>query len=215
MTLEGPEYPTRTGNKAQSLVILLHGLGADGNDLIELAPHLSQSLPNTYFVAPNAPFPCDMAPFGRQWFSLQNREEAALLREVEKAAPIVSDYVEGVGRRFDVPLSRIALVGFSQGSMMSLHVAPRLQEAVAGVLAYSGALVAPSRLKAEKRSNPPICLVHGEADSVVPFFAFQEAMKALQDAGMQVEGYSREGLEHGIDPAGLAIGEKFLEKHLV
>ena len=134
LTLEGPGQPPRAGGKPKSLVVLLHGLGADGNDLISLAPYWAPLLPSTEFVSPNAPFPCDMAPYGFQWFSFQDRTPAAVLAGIRAAAPFLDTFLDEVLAARGLDESRLALVGFSQGTMMSLHVGLRRAKPVAGSL---------------------------------------------------------------------------------
>jgi phospholipase/carboxylesterase len=210
--LKGPERAPISGNKAKQLVIFLHGLGADGNDLISLADFFSEAMPDAHFVSPDAPYPCDMAPFGKQWFSLQERSEEKILQGVQSAEPILNAYIDMKKKELGLDDKDVYLVGFSQGTMLSLHTALRRPKALGGVLGYSGALVAPHLLKDELKSQPPLCLIHGEADEVVPFDAFNSAMSVLQKQGVMVHGYSQEGLGHGIDPAGMQIGIKFLKK---
>lgn len=209
--LDGP----RAGaNKPDSLVVLLHGLGADGNDLISLAPLWSRFLPRTHFVSPHAPFPCDMAPYGRQWFSLQDRTPERVVAGVAAAAPILDGFLDAELERFGLPPERLALVGFSQGTMMSLYVAPRREIAIAGVLGYSGALVDAAQFGSAVRSRPPVLLVHGTADPIVPFERMAQAATALGDAGMAVETLACPGLPHSIDEAGLQAGAEFLRNRL-
>lgn len=208
--LSGPEVPPVSGNKAKQLVILLHGLGADGDDLAGLSLHFAEILPDAHFVSLNAPFKCDMAPFGLQWFSLLDRTEEAVLRGVKIAEPILNNYIDDKKAELGLEDKDIALIGFSQGTMLSLHTALRREKPLGAVLGYSGALVAPHLLKDELKSRPEICLIHGEADDVVPFDAFSQAMSVLQKLGIAAHGYSREGLGHGIDPAGIEIGRFFL-----
>lgn len=210
MHLIGPEQKPKSGGKAKQLVILLHGLGADGNDLFGLVPYFADKLPDAYFISPDAPFPCDMAPFGRQWFSLLSREEDYILDGIKTAAPILNNFIEEKKKELNLEDKDIALIGFSQGTMLSLYTSLRREKPLAAVLGYSGALVAPHLLKDEIKSLPKICLVHGEDDEIVPFDAFREAMDVLQKQRISVQGYSRGGLGHGIDPAGLQIGVKFL-----
>lgn len=206
--LDGPRFGPAAGGGADSLVVLLHGLGADGNDLIELAPILGQHLPQTAFVSPNAPFPCDMAPFGRQWFSLQDRAQSMILAGVRAAAPILDAFLDAELARLGLAGDRLALLGFSQGTMMSLHVAPRRETACAAVVGFSGALVGADELAAEVRSKPPVLLIHGDADPVVPFQAMEAARRALSAVGIAVDTERRPGLPHSIDQQGLvrAIG---------
>ncbi|MEM7224864.1 MAG: dienelactone hydrolase family protein [Pseudomonadota bacterium] len=212
--LDGPRAGPAAGGTADSLVVLLHGLGADGNDLIGLAPDLGRLLPTTAFVSPNAPFPCDMAPFGRQWFSLQDRAPQALLAGARLAAPILDGFIDDELARHGLGDERLALLGFSQGTMMSLYVALRRAKPAACVLGYSGALIGAETLTAEIKSRPPVLLVHGEADEVVPFTAMAAAERALAAAEVPVAAERRPGLGHGIDPEGLRRGAAFLVEHL-
>jgi phospholipase/carboxylesterase len=213
ITLSGPEQQAKSGN-AKQLVILLHGLGADGSDLFGLVPYFADVLPDAHFIAPNAPFPCDLSPYGRQWFSLQIREEKAISDGLKIAEPILNNFIDSKLKELKLEDDKLGIIGFSQGTMLSLHTILRREKEIAGLLGYSGALVAPHLLKDELKSKPPICLVHGEDDQIVPFDAFTQAVSVLQKQGIQVHGYSREGLGHGIDPAGIQIGRKFLKEVL-
>jgi phospholipase/carboxylesterase len=208
--LDGPRFGPAAGGKPDSLVILLHGLGADGDDLIGLAPHWAQALPNTVFVSPHAPFPCDMAPYGRQWFSLQDRAPGMILAGVQAAAPILNEFIATELKAHGLTDERLALVGFSQGTMMSLYVALRRERPVAGIVGYSGALVGADLLASEVRSRPPVLLIHGDADPVVPFQAMEAAARALKAIGVPVTTERRPGLPHSIDEVGLAKGGRFL-----
>ena len=212
--LEGPEYAPAAGGAPKKIVLLLHGLGADGDDLIGLAPHIAPALPDAVFISPHAPFPCDMAPYGYQWFSLQDRDPHAILSGVQAAAQILDAYITQLLQRFGLPESDLALVGFSQGTMMSLYTAPRRAKPAAGVLGYSGRLVGEHLLAAEAKSRPPILLVHGDADEVLPVQASQAAKTALAAQGFPVELHIRPGLPHSIDEQGLLLGMRFLQKVL-
>lgn len=207
--LSGPRVAPKSG-VAQQLVVLLHGVGADGEDLINLAPALAQFLPNAVFVAPNGPEPCDMAPFGYQWFSLQDRRPEALLRGVQVTAPLVDAFLDEELARHNLDARRLALVGFSQGTMLSLHVAPRRPLPMAAVLGFSGALLGAESLQAEAVSRPPMFLIHGDADEIVPIGALAAAVAGLQSADIPVRFEIRPGLPHGIDPEGIAHGGAFL-----
>lgn len=212
--LDGPRRPPRRPGPPRHLVVLLHGVGADGADLIGLAPALAEPLPEAAFAAPDAPEPCDMAPFGRQWFSLQDRSPAALLAGARRAAPTLDAFLDAELERHGLTDDALALVGFSQGAMTALYAAARRPRACAGVVGYSGALVGVETLTAEATAKPPILLVHGEADEVVPFMALGHAVRGLRAAGFDVEGHARPGLAHGIDPEGLALGAAFLRRVL-
>ncbi|HYE48408.1 MAG TPA: prolyl oligopeptidase family serine peptidase [Azospirillaceae bacterium] len=208
--LDGPALAPAAGGPARQLVVLLHGVGADGRDLLSLGQEWREMLPHAAFAAPNAPFPCDMAPYGFQWFSLQDRSLPRMLAGIQAAAPILTRYLEAQRAAHGLPWSKVALAGFSQGTMMSLHVAPRLAEPVAGVLGYSGAMLGPELLASEVRSRPPVLLVHGDADEVVPPQATPMAATALTRAGFQVEAVMRPGLGHWLDAEGIAAGGRFL-----
>lgn len=209
------EHKPESGAAAKSLVILLHGLGADGGDLIGLAPHWAGDLPDTVFVSPDAPFRCDMSPFGYQWFSLQEWTPESILRGVEHAAPILDSFISQQQEKYGIAEEKTALVGFSQGTMMSLYVAPRRAKAMAGVLGYSGALVGADGLhENEEIYRIPIHLIHGTADEVIPAQAFHAAMKVLEEEGFPVTGTLSPGLAHGIDAQGVMEGGRFLKKIL-
>jgi phospholipase/carboxylesterase len=208
--LLGPRFGPKAGGAARQLVVLLHGVGADGADLIGLAPAWATALPHAAFVAPDAPEPCDMAPYGRQWFSLQDRSPARLAAEVRRAAPVLDDFLEAELARLGLGADALALAGFSQGAMMGLFTGLRRPHAPAAILAYSGALAAPEMLAVEIKSRPPVLVVHGEADDIVPVAAGRAAEQALRAAGVPVEALYCPGLAHGIDEPGLAAGLRVL-----
>jgi phospholipase/carboxylesterase len=214
LALDGPRHGPACGRAPRALVVLLHGLGADGGDLIGLAPHWARHLPQAAFVAPDAPFPCDMAPYGRQWFSLQEDSPERMLASIRAAAGMLDAFLDAELTRTGLAEGAVALVGFSQGTMMALHVGPRRAGALAGILGYSGALLAPRALAEEARTRPPVLLVHGDADPVVPAAAMSQAAAGLAAAGIAAETVLRPGLAHAIDPEGLALGAAFLARHL-
>lgn len=213
-TLSGPRRAPRTGGKPAKLVVLLHGVGADGNDLISLADSWAPLLPTAEFLSPDGPQPCDMAPFGRQWFSLQNRTAPAMLAGIRATAPILDTFLDQALAERGLTDADLALVGFSQGTMMSLYVGPRRPHRLAGILGYSGALLGADNLPADARSRPPVQLVHGDADPIVPFEAMAHAEAGLVRAGIEVATAARPGLPHGIDPGGLEVGAAFLRSVL-
>jgi phospholipase/carboxylesterase len=202
--------PPRAGGAPRQPVVLLHGVGADGADLIHLAPAMAALLPGAAFVAPNAPEPCDMAPFGYQWFSLRDRRPDALLLGVQAVAPLIDAFLDAELERDGLADHQLALVGFSQGAMAALYLAPRRPRAPAGVLGYSGALIGGERLPQEATSRPPVFLVHGDADEVVPAHAMYAAVAGLQAEGIPVQWSLRRGLPHGIDPDSVTHGAAFL-----
>lgn len=209
-TLDGPSLPPAAGGAPKRLVVLLHGYGADGNDLIGLAPSLAPLLPEAAFLSPHAPFPCEAMPFGRQWFGFQGRTQDEVLDGVRKAAAILDQYLTELLADKKMDESQLALLGFSQGAMMSLYVSLRRAKPVAAVVAYSGRLFAPESLGTALRARPKILLVHGDEDEVVPPDALPQAYAALRQAKVPVEQMLRPGLGHGIDGEGLVRGGAFL-----
>ena len=196
-----------------SMVILLHGLGSNGQDLISLAPYFAAQLPETVFVSPDAPLVCDMVPPGYpdsyQWFSLQDRDPDKVLAGVQAAAPILEAFIAEQLEKYSLSADKLALCGFSQGTMMSLYVGPRYQGKIAGVLGYSGAMVG------EVGQNAiPVHLIHGEADDVVPVGAYHHAREVLEQKGFDVGGHTTPNLAHSIDEMGIQSGAKFLKSIL-
>lgn len=212
--LTGPSTGPAAGGPPEQVIVLLHGVGADGSDLLGLAPSLAQRLPHAAFHAPDAPFPCDMAPYGRQWFSLQDRSPTRMLAGIRTAAPILDAFIDQLLERYALPASKLALLGFSQGTMMALHVAPRRDRALGAVLGFSGALMDYGSLVRETRSRPPMMLVHGDMDEIVPVEATVAAAQALQAVEVPVQWIIRPGLPHSIDPQGLEEGVRFLASML-
>jgi phospholipase/carboxylesterase len=209
--LSGPSHPPASGGKPSRLVILLHGLGADGNDLIGLAPYWAPLLPEAEFLSPNAPFPCDMSPSGYQWFSSQDRSPVAVLAGVRAAAPILDAFIDDALAARGLGDGDLALVGFSQGTMMSLFVGLRRAQPVAGIVGFSGRLLAPELLANELRSRPRTLLVHGTEDPLVPYASLAAAETTLTAAGVPVETLTCPGIGHSIDEAGLQRAGHFLK----
>jgi len=211
--LDGPRLAPAGGGPARSLVVLLHGFGADGNDLIGLADYWAASLPDTAFVAPHAPQPCGMAPAGRQWFALTMRDPSEYLRGVNAAAPDLNAFLDAELQRHSLMPDRLALVGFSQGTMMALHVGLRRAAAPACIVGFSGLLAGADDLR-PGADAPPVVLVHGDQDEVLPIGFMFEGASALSEAGIAVEWHVSPGIGHGIDQNGLSIGGDFLQRHL-
>ncbi len=199
----------------KQMVIMLHGVGSNGRDLISLAPYLAQYIPDAVFISPDAPFPCDMVPPGYpdsyQWFSLQDRDPHVMLGGVKNVFPLVEEFITAQAERHNISLENVALLGFSQGTMTSLHVAPRLKDKIAGVLGYSGALLWDVEEDESKLHKMPICLIHGEADDVVPVASWRYAKQTLSQHGFDVSGHTSAGLTHSIDEKGISAGGEFLK----
>jgi phospholipase/carboxylesterase len=212
VALDGPRFGPKAGGAPRQLVMLLHGVGADGSDQIGLAPAWSEALPHAAFVAPDAPFPCDMAPYGLQWFGVEDRDPQRLAAGVRAVAPSVEAFLRSELDRLGLPPSALALMGFSQGAMTALFTGLRGAVTPATILAYSGALLAPESLALEIRARPPVLIVHGEADEVVPVWASRMSEAALRALGVPVESLYAPALGHGIDGAGIAAGAEALRR---
>lgn len=210
--LSGPSWGPASKGAPRQLVVLCHGVGADGHDLIDLAPGWSRALPDAVFIAPDAPEPYDGAPMGRQWFSLADRTPSVLQEGARRAAPALVRFVDGRLDRLGLARDACALVGFSQGAMMVLHAGLRRTPPPRAVLAYSGALLATPDLASEVAGKPPVLLVHGRDDEVVPFECGPAAERVLHGLGVPVQTVWCEGLGHGIDDAGLSAGALFLQR---
>jgi phospholipase/carboxylesterase len=213
--LEGPSLAALSCGKAAWLVVLLHGVGGDGNDLIDLALNWQPIIPKAEFLALHAPFPFDQAPTGRQWFSIADRNPDKVRDGISAAAAILDPWLDELLAKRRLDPSHLALVGFSQGAMTALHVGLRRNKKIAGIVSFSGALVAPQTLGTEICSRPPVLLVHGEADDVVPFAAMAEAKTALAAAEVPVKALRRRGLGHTIDDDGVIAAGDFLAANLV
>ncbi len=214
--LNGPRIEPKSG-QAKQLVVFLHGYGADGNDLIEIGRQWRALLPDAAFVSPHAPEPCGLSSMGRQWFALTMRDPDERWRGVVKARPILDAFLDAELAKYGLDESRLALVGFSQGTMMALHVGLRRKRAPAAILGYSGVLVGPEQLseataKDASGAPPPILLIHGDQDQLIPFDALFESGEALAKANIPCQWHLSLGIAHGIDHAGLRHGGLFLAK---
>lgn len=212
--IDGPRLAPKSGEAPQKLVVFLHGYGADGNDLIGLGEAWAQLLPDALFVSPHAPEPCGGAPFGRQWFELTFRDPGERWRGVNKAAPVLNAFLDRELAAHGLGDTDLALVGFSQGTMMALHVGLRRSAAPGAILGYSGMLAGVEHLEAEKTTAPPVMLIHGDRDEVIPVQALLQAAQALGRAQIPVEWHVSEGIGHGIAPDGLELGARFVARAL-
>jgi phospholipase/carboxylesterase len=216
--LDGPRLEPRSG-AARQLVVFLHGYGADGNDLIDIGRAWQGLMPQAAFVSPHAPEPCGQAPAGRQWFPLTFRDPNERWTGVNKAAPVLERFLDAELKRRSLPPSALALVGFSQGTMMALHVGLRRAVAPVAIVGYSGLLAVPPDANAEKfaaevTSRPPVLLVHGDQDDLIPAQALFHAASGLASLGVPVEWHLSAGIGHGIDQEGLRHGGEFLARRL-
>jgi phospholipase/carboxylesterase len=210
--LTGPSFGPAAGGAPEQMVILAHGVGADGQDLIGLAPIFAQALPNAFFISPDAPYPCDFAPFGRQWFSIGDRTAETMMAGVRASAPIYDAFITHQLAATGLAEDKLVLLGFSQGTMMSLHVGLRRDRPVAGILGYSGRLLAPEVLPAEIKVRPPVSLFHGDMDPLIPVDDMAQAAAGLEAAGVSVETHVCRGLPHGINQEGIDGGTAFLRR---
>ena len=200
-----------------ALVVFLHGYGADGRDLLGLADPLAPHMPDVAFVAPDAPDRCTNNPMGFQWAPipwLDGSSEADAAAAFAASIADVNAMVDGLLDEHGLAPDRLVLFGFSQGSMISLHVAPRRPVPIGGVVGMSGRLLVPERLAAETVSRPPILLVHGDADDVVPFASMKDAGEALTAAEFKVYAHVMKGTGHGIAPDGLSVALAFMRDQL-
>ncbi len=213
-SLTGPSSAPANGAAPTSLVILLHGYGSNGADLIGLVPYWRAALPDTLFVSPNAPQPCAGSVGGYQWWPLDSLAPSARAAGVRVSAPALNAFIDEQLAATGLSEDRLVLVGFSQGTMMSLHVGPRRKTQIAGIVGYSGMLADPDALAAEVKTKPPVLLVHGDADQVLPVASLHDAERRLKVLGFEVASHVSRGLTHSIDEAGLTLGAKFLVDHL-
>jgi len=214
--LDGPRIEPRSG-RARQLVVFLHGYGADGNDLIEIGRAWQGLLPDAAFVSPHAPRACGQAPTGREWFPLTFRNPDERWTGVNQAAPALENFLDTELKRRNLPPAALALVGFSQGTMMALHVGLRRSVPPAAIVGYSGMLVVPEDIEAnvfaaDIRSRPPVLLIHGDADELIPVQALLHAAQGLAALDVPAEWHIAAGIGHGIDQEGLRQGGEFLSK---
>lgn len=214
--LSGPMLAPANGQAPDSAVVLLHGYGSDGHDLIGLAPHWQGLLPGALFVSPHAPEPAAMTGFGHQWFAIDWSGDRLASRQtgVMQARPVLTEFLNDLWSQTGVTPERTLLVGFSQGAMMALHVGLSLPEdqTPMGIIGFSGALLPPDGFEGPGLARPPICLVHGDSDDVVNPQNSEDANRLLNQAGLDVHYHVSPGTAHGIAPDGLAIATEFIER---
>ena len=211
-TIDGPRLAPESG-KPDALVVLLHGYGANGNDLYDIAESWAPFLPNVAFVSPHAPEACPMVPGGRQWFPLTMRNDEERWTGVVAGRPGLDAFIDAELERTGVAADRLVLVGFSQGTMMALHVGLRRKVAPALIVGYSGYLAGAEHL-GEISAKPKVLLVHGTADQVLPVESSRVAAAALTAAGLPVSLHLSPGLGHGIDRMGLVLGLRTIAEAL-
>ncbi|HUG62724.1 MAG TPA: phospholipase [Methylomirabilota bacterium] len=202
--LDGPRIPAI--GQAKGLVVFLHGYGADGNDLIDIGRAWQPHLPGVAFASPHAPEPCGMSPAGRQWFPLTMRDEHERWRGTSGAAPVLDAFLDAERDRVGVPDERIVLVGFSQGTMMALHVGLRRRRGPAAIVGFSGHITGGPEMLAEATARPRITMIHGDRDEVLPIDLMFVAVTMLGAAGIPATFHISPGLGHGIDQRGLMLG---------
>ena len=212
--LKYEEFPNQD-IKTNSLVVLLHGIGADAFDLIPLAKHWSITLKKTKFYSLHAPYLYNLAPSGRQWFNLEDRDQTRILKEIDLVKPIVFTFLKKKLKDHNLNYKDLILVGFSQGTMIVLNLALTIKEEVRGVLGYSGGVILTKSGKIEINSKPKVCLVHGKEDEVVPKKMMEATEIVLKDSNIDVNTHLIENLGHSINQEGLEIGQNFLVKYLL
>jgi phospholipase/carboxylesterase len=213
--VNGKSLQPRTGGPPRQLVVLLHGYGSSGADMIALAPHWQEALPDALFLAPNAPQRCGLMGAGYQWWGLTGFAPSALAAGAAAAAPAVDAFIDKKLEQYGLTEADLALIGFSQGTMMALHVGLRRARTVAAVVGYSGMLTSVADLAQHDRPHPPVLLVHGSADPVVPVGALSLAESELKRLGVAVTTHVSFGVPHSVDPAGLRLGRDFVAKALL
>lgn len=211
--VNGSSLQPLSGGKPKQIVLLLHGYGSNGADLISLAPHWQRSLPDALFLAPNAPQRCGMEG-GYQWWPLSAFTPAALAQGAKAAAPAIDAFIDRKLAQYDLTEGDLAIIGFSQGTMMALHVGLRRNRTVAAVVGYSGMLTGAPELSHAAITRPPVLLVHGSADPVVPVAALHAAKRDLEHLGIAVTAHVSPGVGHSVDPIGLRMGGEFVAEAL-
>ena len=212
--ISGPIIEPSSGNPPKQMIIFVHGYGADGNDLIGLANYFQSILPEAIFLSPHAPEACSMNPSGYQWFDLTSTDPAVLWSKILVAADHLNEFIDSKLLEYNIPEENLALIGFSQGTMMSLHVSLRRKNTMAAVLGYSGRLIGADLLKDDLISKPSIYLIHGDQDPMVPYQESLTAEKVLKEYSIDIKTHISEHTQHSIAEDGLRIGVDFLASKL-
>ena len=215
--MQGLKYEEFPDNNFEpnSLVILLHGIGADALDLIPLAKYWALTLKKTKFYSLHAPYPCRLTSSGKQWFDLEDRDQTRILKEIELVKPMILTFLKKKLKDYNLQYKDLILVGFSQGTMVVLNLTLTMKEEVKGVLGYSGGVILTKSGKIEINSKPKICLVHGKEDEVVPKKMMEATEMVLKDSNVDVNTHLPQNLGHSINEEGLEIGQNFLVKYLL
>ncbi|QKX02332.1 alpha/beta hydrolase [Wolbachia endosymbiont of Dirofilaria (Dirofilaria) immitis] len=208
--LKGPEI-CASGNK-KNLVVCLHGWGSSGDNFVHLAKVMSKSLPDSCFIVPDAPFKREIGD-GYQWFSLEDYSEEVLYNGIKNATLIVNHFIDTKLREFGLKDIQLSLVGFSQGAMLAIHTALARPQSCASVVVYSGRFLLPSKVIPKIKSKPNVCVIHGDADDIVPFSSLNLMVEALKKSGVNVEGYPIHALGHIINEEGIKLGVEFIKKN--
>ena len=208
--INGASLKPGSGAAPKQIVLLLHGYGSSGTDMIALAPHWQYALPDALFLAPHAPQRCGMMSTGYQWWGLSGFAPSALAAGAASAAPAIDAFIDRKLEQYGLSEEDLALVGFSQGTMMALHVGLRRPRAVAALVGYSGMLTATTGIEHTGFAKPPVLLIHGTADPVVPIAALYNAESELKRLGVPVTTHVSPGVAHSVDPVGLRLGREFI-----
>ena len=208
--LSGPSIEPLDNNKPEQLIIFCHGYGADGNDLIGLANYFQNILPKAFFISPNAPEKCPLNPLGYQWFDFQSNDPALIWSKILEAANTLNSFIDEQLEKFNLLDKDLALIGFSQGTMMSLHVGLRRSETMRAIVGFSGKLVGPEMLEKDLISKPPIYLIHGEQDPMVPYQDTLDAAKVLKSKNIDIQTHISSNTQHSIAEDGLKIAVDFI-----
>lgn len=210
--INGPEFPPLSGNAPKKLIIFLHGLGSNGMDLLSLVEFFNESMPDSHFLSPNAPFRHPELSSGYQWFDYFGLKPQEIYEGVKKASLILENFIKTSIERFSLQYKDVILVGFSQGTMMSLHTAPRLANKIGGVIGFSGALINPLALEKEIKSTFPVLLIHGDEDNIVDHSELKKATDALKNIGFDVKAVTETGEGHTIGQKGIEEAKNFMLK---